>query len=223
SKCLTTSSGQVRTWYRSASTSPNVSSCKDFPSARSVSESADHDVIPVRIAQGELACAGAGIDARFLRERRDQHPGSRQCPLEIIDTEEQQQAVPRLGTFGTRQRRMLVIAPAMQADEDGVVLVPELPEVLMGRLSFRQAQQRLVPGETASHVRDADDGPQAFHAWLLSNPRGSHRSPKPQLLRCEAKSTPSGKPRRPPRGTSRTFPACPFPLPASRRSRAPGG
>ena len=41
--------------------------------------------------------------------------------------------------------------------------VQQLAEVIVRRRSWPQAEQRLVPPETAGHVTNADDGPGASH------------------------------------------------------------
>jgi len=47
----------------------------------------------------------------------------------------------------------------MKAEQDRAIRIEDLTEVVVGGGRFRQAEQRLVPGEAASDIGDADDGP----------------------------------------------------------------
>jgi len=62
-----------------------------------------------------------------------------------------------------RQRRMIVRAPLVEAEQDGSIQIENLPPIRMGRLCLRLAEERLIPLETGSHITYADDCPRAFH------------------------------------------------------------
>ena len=84
-------------------------------------ERAKRDVIAVWIPQRELLCLRIPIDVRFLCEARNERAGGRQDRIEIVDTKEQQQPVSRGGGVGARQRRMLMLAPLVQTEENGPI------------------------------------------------------------------------------------------------------
>src|SRR4051812_33783018 len=58
---------------------------------------------------------------------------------------------------------MLVRAPRVHAEEHRAVRIDDLTEVVVRRRRLGEAEQRLVPGEAARHVGDADDRPGALH------------------------------------------------------------
>ena len=64
---------------------------------------------------------------RFL-ELPGKSSGTRQRIVEIVHAEEQQQAVARFRQVGTAQGRVLVVAPAVQAEQAGAVGVEDLAE-----------------------------------------------------------------------------------------------
>lgn len=140
-------------------------------------ERADRHPVAVRVSERELLRSGVGVEARFFVEPLDQ----RACPLqrcvEIVDADEQQQAVARPPTIGTRERRMLVRAPFVQAQQHRSVRVEELAPVVVRRMRRRLAEQRLVPRETSGHVAHADDRPRSFHcSCLMARPPHAERS-----------------------------------------------
>jgi hypothetical protein len=104
------------------------------------SEGTNHDVVPVRISQCNLHRSGAGIQVRFLLQARDESacPGHRL--VEIIDPEKQEQTVTRLRLFGARQRRMIVGAPLVNAEQDRIIRVEDLAEVVMRGRRLRQSK-----------------------------------------------------------------------------------
>jgi hypothetical protein len=65
----------------------------------------------------------------------DERASPLQRNVEVVDPEEQEEAVARTGVAGTRQRRMLVHAPFVQTEQDSSVRVDDLPEVVSGRPS----------------------------------------------------------------------------------------
>jgi hypothetical protein len=68
----------------------------------------------------------------------------RACPwqsyVKVVDPEEQEEAVARLGAVGTCQRGMLVDTPLVKTEQDRSIRVEDLPEVVMGRSRLRQAK-----------------------------------------------------------------------------------
>src|SRR5262249_52499556 len=108
-------------------------------------ERTDVNVVPVRVSERELHSPGARVDMGLLFQPDAET--SRPCPssVEVIDTEKQEEAVARLGVLGACQRRMLVVAPSVQAEQDRSIRVDDLPKVVMGRSRFRQTKQQLVP------------------------------------------------------------------------------
>ena len=77
---------------------------------------------------------------RLFFERSDERAGARQCFVEIIHAEEQQQAVAGLCMIGAGQGRMLVRSPLVEAEQDRAIRVEDLPEIVVGRSRLRQAQ-----------------------------------------------------------------------------------
>jgi hypothetical protein len=65
---------------------------------------------------------------------------SLQRHVEIIDTEEQEEAVARLPVIGTHQRGMLMGTPLVKTEQDRSVRVEELTEVVMRGSRLRQAK-----------------------------------------------------------------------------------
>src|SRR5690606_34432033 len=88
-------------------------------------------------------------------------PGQR--GIEVIDTEEENEAVTGPRGVGIRQRRVVVVSPPVETQQGGAMLVPDLAELLVRRRILGETQQFLIPPETRCNVRDADDRPEAFH------------------------------------------------------------
>ena len=63
-----------------------------------------------------------------------------QSYVKVVDPEEQEEAVARLGVAGTCQRGMLVGTPFVETEQDRSVRVEDLPEVVMGRSCLRQTK-----------------------------------------------------------------------------------
>src|SRR6516225_7818109 len=84
-------------------------------------ERADRNVISVRISERELPGLTVRIHVWLLFEPSDEGA----CPLnrqvEIIDTEEQQEAVAGRPVIGTHQRGMLMGAPLVEAEQDSSI------------------------------------------------------------------------------------------------------
>src|SRR5262249_36768673 len=89
---------------------------------------------------------------------------------EVVDAEEQEEAVARRGLVRTHQGGMLVRAPLVEADQDGSIRVQDLAEVVMSRRRLGLAEERLVPFEAARYVSYADDCPRAFHDLGFERP-----------------------------------------------------
>jgi hypothetical protein len=79
--------------------------------------------------------------------------------LKVINAKEQEEPISWLCVIRTGKGRVLVSAPFMQAKQDRSIRIEDLPKVVVGRLSGWQAEERLIPGEAAMDVRDADDCP----------------------------------------------------------------
>src|SRR5262245_7017257 len=107
----------------------------------------------------------------LLFEAADEGACPRQRQVEVVDTEEQQEAVARLRVSGARQRGMLVCTPRVEAEEDRSIGVEDLPEVVVFGRRLRQAEQRLVPLEAAGHVAHPDDRPGALHGSSGAHPQ----------------------------------------------------
>jgi len=84
-------------------------------------ERTDRNVISVQISERELLGLSVRIDVWLLFELSDE----RACPLkrqvEIIDAEEQQEAVARCPVTGAHQWRMLVGTPLVEAEQDSSI------------------------------------------------------------------------------------------------------
>jgi hypothetical protein len=60
--------------------------------------------------------------------------------LEIIDPEKQKQTVARGRVIGTHQGRMLMVTPAVKAEQDCSFLVENLAKEVMGGRRLRQTK-----------------------------------------------------------------------------------
>lgn len=109
------------------------------------------------------SCRCSGFGAAPPRSRP---PGSAPAamPHRNHPPGKQQQAVAGSRVIGACQRRMLVVAPRMQAQQNRPVRIADLAEIIVRRFARGQPQKRLVPRETAPHVTGSDDGPYTFHA-----------------------------------------------------------
>src|SRR5262249_60055505 len=103
---------------------------------------------------------------RLFLQPADESARPWQNYVKVVDSEEQQEAVARLGVVGARQRGMLVGTPRVKAEQDRSIRVEDLPEVVMGRSRLGQVKQRLVPIEALRHVSYANDRPRAPHRFL---------------------------------------------------------
>ena len=63
-----------------------------------------------------------------------------QSYVKVVDAEEQEETVSRLGVGGACQRRMFVGAPLVETEQYRSIRVEGLPEVVVGRGRLRQAK-----------------------------------------------------------------------------------
>jgi DNA-directed RNA polymerase subunit N (RpoN/RPB10) len=77
---------------------------------------------------------------RLFFQPADERARHWQSYLNVVDPEEQEEAVARLGVVGTCQRRMLVGTPLVETEQDRSIRVDDLPEVVVGRSRLRQAK-----------------------------------------------------------------------------------
>src|SRR6266480_7112948 len=103
-------------------------------------ERTDGDVISVRISERKLRSSSAGIHMWLFFQPADERPRPWQGYVKVVDPEEQEEAVARLGVMGTCQRGMLVGTPLVETEQDRSIRVDDLPEVVVGRSRLRQAK-----------------------------------------------------------------------------------
>src|SRR5262249_4204774 len=126
----------------------------------------DCDVISVRISEQKLHSSSVWIHMWLFFQPADERARPWQSYVKVVDPEEQEEAVARLGVVGTCQRGMLVGTPLVETKQDRSIRVDDLPEVVVGRSRLRQAKQRQVPLEALGHVSYANDRPRALHRSL---------------------------------------------------------
>src|SRR5258708_33309369 len=98
-----------------------------------LSERTNRDVISVRIPQRELLCSSIRVHVRLLFESGDESACPFQRHFEIVDPEEQQEPVARCGPLRAHQRRMLVLAPLVKAEQDSSIRIEDLTKFGMLR------------------------------------------------------------------------------------------
>jgi len=103
-------------------------------------ERTDGDVISVRISERKLRSSSAGIHMWLFFQPADERARPWQSYVKVVDPEEQEEAVARLGVVGTCQRGMLVGTPLVETEQDRSIRVDDLPEVVVGRSRLRQAK-----------------------------------------------------------------------------------
>src|SRR3954447_10055968 len=69
-------------------------------------ERTDGDVVPIRISERKLRGSSAGIHVWLFFQPADESARPWQSYVEVVDPEEQEEAVSRLGGGGVCQRRM---------------------------------------------------------------------------------------------------------------------
>jgi DNA-directed RNA polymerase subunit N (RpoN/RPB10) len=62
-----------------------------------------------------------------------------QSQVKVVDPEEQEEAISRLGAEGACQRRMLVDTPLVETEQNRSIRVEDLPEVGAGAVSGRSS------------------------------------------------------------------------------------
>jgi len=82
----------------------------------------------------------------FFQQARE---GARpwQSRIEVVDPEEQEEAIARFGDAGTCQRGVRMDTPLVKTEQDRSIGVEDLPEIAMSRRRFRQPKKQLVPPE----------------------------------------------------------------------------
>jgi hypothetical protein len=78
---------------------------------------------------------------RLLFEPDDKRACPFQGHIEIVDAEEQEKPVARCRAVRARQRRMLVRAPLVEAEQDSSIRIEELAKVGMARLCLGLAEE----------------------------------------------------------------------------------
>ncbi len=81
-------------------------------------ERTNGDVISVRIADRKLHSSSVGIYVWLFFQKADERARPCQSYVEVVDPEEQEETVARLGMVGTFQRGMLVCTPLVQTEQD---------------------------------------------------------------------------------------------------------
>src|SRR6185312_10256628 len=94
---------------------------------------------------------------------------------------------------------MLFDAPLVETEQNRSIRVEDLPEVAMAGRRRRQAEERLVPVETAGHIVDADDRPGTLHVFFRNLPFENGLTVQPVARRSNGinPSTERGSPRNP--------------------------
>src|SRR5216684_2360102 len=126
-------------------------------------ERTNRDVVSIRIPERELLCSSIRVRVRLLFEPGDESACPFQGHIEIVDAKEQQKPVARCRLVPAHQRRMLVRAPLVEAEQDSSIRIEDLTKVSMVRSCLGLAEERLVPFEASRHIAYADDCPRAFH------------------------------------------------------------
>jgi DNA-directed RNA polymerase subunit N (RpoN/RPB10) len=103
-------------------------------------ERTDGDVVPVRISERKFCGSSAGIHVWLFFQPADESARPWQSYVKVVDPEEQEEAVSRLGVVGACQRRMLVGTPLVETEQHRSIRVEDLPEVVVGRSRLRQAK-----------------------------------------------------------------------------------
>src|SRR5215467_802573 len=100
-------------------------------------ERTDGDEISIRISERKLHSSSVWIHMWLFFQPADERARPWQGHLKVVDPEEQQEAVARLGVVGTCQRGMLVGTPLVETKQDRSIRVDDLREVLVGRNHLR--------------------------------------------------------------------------------------
>ena len=92
-------------------------------------ERTNRDVVSVRILERELLCSSIRVRVRLLFEPADEHACPFQCHIEIVDAKEQEEPVARCRVVPAHQRRMVVRAPLVEAEQDSSIRIEDLTKV----------------------------------------------------------------------------------------------
>ncbi len=84
-------------------------------------ERTDGDVISVWISERKLRSSSVGIHMWLFFQPADERARPGQSCVKVVDPEEQEEAVARLGVVGTCQRGMLVGTPLVKTEQDKTV------------------------------------------------------------------------------------------------------
>jgi DNA-directed RNA polymerase subunit N (RpoN/RPB10) len=124
--------------YRPGSECPYVGKINSWRSSRSYR--ADGDVVSVRISERKLHSSSAGICVWLFLQPADQSPRPWQSHIKVVDPEDQEEVIARLGVLRICQRGMLVGTPLVETQQDRSIRVENLPKVVVGRSSLRQTK-----------------------------------------------------------------------------------
>lgn len=94
-------------------------------------ERTDRDVIVVGISERKFHSARARVQMGLLLQLVDERARPGQSTVEVIDPEEQEEPVARLGALGARQRGMIVGTPRVETQQDRFIRVEDLPKVVV--------------------------------------------------------------------------------------------
>src|SRR2546425_11363559 len=94
-------------------------------------ERTNRDVVSVPIPERELLCSSIRVRVRLLFEPGDESACPLQGPIEIVDAKEQEEPVARCRLVPAHQRRMLVRAPLVEAEQDSSIRIEDLTKVGM--------------------------------------------------------------------------------------------
>src|ERR1700730_2517364 len=95
-------------------------------------ERTNHDVVSVRIPERELLGSRSWVRVRLFFEPGDERACPFQRHIEIVAAGTQEETVARCRVVRARQRRMLVRAPLVEAEQDSSIRIEELTKVGMG-------------------------------------------------------------------------------------------
>jgi hypothetical protein len=73
-------------------------------------------VVTVRIAERKVVPFSSRVRRRLCLETADKRRCTQQCPVEIVQSEEQQQAIARLHSMRAVQGRVLLVIPSVKAE-----------------------------------------------------------------------------------------------------------
>src|SRR5437879_13507842 len=104
-------------------------------------------VISGGISVRERLCSVILVRVRLLFEPGDERACPFQCHIEIVDAEEQEEPVARCRVVPAHQRRMLVRAPLVEAEQDSSIRIEDLTKVGMFGSCLGLAEEGLVPFE----------------------------------------------------------------------------